>query len=137
MMSRDTSARPGELLAVGIGDIKFKRANNNRMFAEVEVGRYGKTKKSRIVSLIKSLPYLKAWLAQHPQASNSNAYLLVTLNHKSKYANTPLKPGSLNGIYEELHRKYFPKLLENPDISTQHYCAPEDRIKIRALLKKP
>jgi integrase len=65
-MSSDTSARPGELLAVRIGDIKFKRANNNRMFVEVGVGRYGKTKKGRIVPLIKSLPYLKAWLAQHP-----------------------------------------------------------------------
>lgn len=49
----------------------------------------------------------------------------------------PLKPVSLNGIYEELHRKYFPKLLENPKISMQHYSTPEDRIKIRALLKKP
>jgi integrase/recombinase XerD len=138
---KDTSARPGELLAVRIGDIKFKRANNdNRMFAEVEIGRYGKTKKSRIVPLIKSLPYLKAWLAQHPQSGNPNAYLFVSFNHKSKYTNTPLKPGSLAGIYDELHKKYFPKLLEKPDIPMQHddnALQEGDRIKIRALLKKP
>jgi hypothetical protein len=90
------------------------------------------------VPLIKSLPYLKAWLAQHPQAGNSNAHLFVSFNHKSKYTNTPLKPGSLAGIYDELHKKCFPKLLEKPDIPMRHDDAvPEDRNKIRALLKKP
>jgi integrase len=136
-MSRDTSARPGELLAVKIGDIKMKRAgnnNNNKMFAEVEIGRYGKTKKSRIVPLINSLPYVKAWIAQHPlQSGNPNAYLFVSYNNRSKYSNTPLKPASLSGIYADLRKKYFPKLLEEdrPDVR------PEDKIKIRELLKKP
>jgi len=77
------------------------------MFAEVEVGRYGKTKKSRIVPLIRSLPYPKAWLAQHPQSGNPNAYLFVGFNHKAKYTNTPLKPVSLSVIYNELRKKYF------------------------------
>jgi hypothetical protein len=68
MMARDTSARPSELLAIKIEDIKIKKDANGKIFAEVEgIGRYGKTKKARTVPLIKSLPYLKSWLAQHPQ----------------------------------------------------------------------
>jgi integrase/recombinase XerD len=42
-MSRDTSARPGELLGVRIGDVKIKKtAGSSKMFAEIEIGRYGK-----------------------------------------------------------------------------------------------
>lgn len=71
-MSRDTSARPSEMLAIKIEDIKIKKSpDNDKMFAEVEIGRYGKTKKTRIVPLIKSLPYLKAWLVQYPPRQQS------------------------------------------------------------------
>jgi hypothetical protein len=38
-MSREISARPGELLAVKIGDVKIKKAGNSKMCAEVEIGR--------------------------------------------------------------------------------------------------
>jgi hypothetical protein len=55
------------------------------MFAEVEISRYSKTKKTRIVPLIKSLPYLKAWLSQHSQGSNPKAYLFVSLENSAKY----------------------------------------------------
>ena len=79
-MLRDTSARPGELLAVRIGDVKIKKAGNNKMFAEVEIGRYGKLKKSRIVPLIDSLPYFKAWLAQHPMSANPQALFLSVMS---------------------------------------------------------
>ena len=57
----------------------------------------------------------------------------MSYNNRSKYTNTPLRPASLSGIYADLYKKYFPKLLEGekPDV------ASEDRIKIRAPLKKP
>ena len=78
LMARDTSACPDELLQIKIGDIKFKSADS-KQFAEVEVGRYGKKRKTRIVPLINSLPYLKAWLAQHPMGGNPDAYLFISL----------------------------------------------------------
>lgn len=102
-MSRDTSARPSEMLAIKIEDIKIKKTpDNDKIFAEVEIGRYGKTKKTRIVPLIKSLPYLKAWLAQYPQDSNPKGYLFVSLENSAKYRNPPLKASSLHGIYDNL-----------------------------------
>src|SRR5688572_13475153 len=113
-MARDTSARPGELLAVKIGDIKIKKAaavpgtKKSKMFAEVEIGRYGKRKKTRIVPLINSLPYLKAWLAQHPMGQNPNAYLFVSLENSARYRNVPLKSSSLSGLYRGLRIYHFP-----------------------------
>lgn len=91
-MARDTSGRPGELLAVKIEDIKIKKAGT-KIFAEVEIGRYGKKRKGRIVPLINSLPYVKAWLAQHPMSGgwNPNAYLFISNEHSAKYRNVPLK----------------------------------------------
>lgn len=91
-MARDTSGRPGELLAVKIGDIKIQKAGT-KIFAEVEIGRYGKKRKGRIVPLINSLPYVKAWLAQHPMSGrwNPNAYLFISNEHSAKYRNVPLK----------------------------------------------
>ena len=62
-MSRETNARPSELLVVKIRDVKIKKAGNSKMYAEVEIGRYGKVKKFRTAPLISSLPYYKAWLS--------------------------------------------------------------------------
>jgi hypothetical protein len=133
-MSRDTSARPGELLAVKIGDVKIKKAGaNNKMFAEVEIGRYGKVKKSRIVPLIDSLPYFKAWLAQHPMSSNPQAHVFISHEHSARYRNTPLRINSLRGIYLDFKYKHFPKLIPQDRADVP----PEDKIKIKQLLQKP
>ena len=132
-MSRDTSARPGELLAVRIGDVKIKKTGTNKMFAEVEIGRYGKVKKSRIVPLIDSLPYFKAWLAQHPMSNNPQAHLFISYEHSARYRNTPLRISSLRGIYLDFRYKHFPKLL----LEERTYVPPEDKTKIKQLLRKP
>ena len=131
-MLRDTSARPGELLAVRIGDVKIKKAGNNKMFAEVESGRYGKVNKSRIVPLIDSPPYFKTWLAQHPMSSNPQAHLFISYEHSAKYRNTQLRISSLRGIYLDFRYKHFPKLLleERADVP------PEDKTKIKQALAK-
>jgi len=127
-MARDASARPSEMLAIRIEDIKIKKAVDGKMFAEVEIGRYGKTKANRAVPLIKSLPYLKAWIAQHPQGSNPKAYLFVSLENSAKYRNTPLKASSLHGIYDNLRRHYFAKvILERPDVP------PEEKAILKRL----
>ena len=103
------------------------------MFAELEIGRYGKVRKSRIVPLIDSLPYLKAWLAQHPMSNDPQAHLFISYEHSAKYHNTPLRVRSLRGIYLDFKYKHFPKLLveERADVP------PEDKTKIKQLLSKP
>ena len=103
------------------------------MFAEVEIGRYGKVKKSRIVPLIDSLPYFKAWLAQHPMSNNPQAHLFISYEHSARYRNTPLRISSLRGIYLDFRYKHFPKLL----LEERTYVPPEDKTKIKQLLRKP
>jgi hypothetical protein len=49
-------------LAIKIGDVKIKKTGS-KMYAEVEIGRYGKVKKIRVAPLINSLPYYKAGIA--------------------------------------------------------------------------
>jgi hypothetical protein len=45
-------------LSFKIGDVKIKKAGS-KIYAEVEIGRYGKVKKIRTAPLINSLPYYK------------------------------------------------------------------------------
>jgi hypothetical protein len=129
MMSRDTSARPHEILVVKNGDIKIKTAGN-KTYAEVEVGRGGKTK-SRTVPLIASLPYYKALMQTHPEPNNHKSYVFRSNTSKSRYHNVSLTPHSIHTMYWNLKHDIFPKLLDRPDIS------PEEKLKIRDLLAKP
>jgi integrase len=124
-VARDTSCRPHELLKLRIKDIAFKTAGNCQ-YAEVLVN--GKTG-SRHIPLIDSIPYVKDWLDQgHPHPSNSNAIFICGLG---KRIGRRILAISLAGIYSEYKQHFFPKLLENPNIP------PEDKEKIRELLKKP
>lgn len=102
------------------------------MYAEVEIGRYGKVKKIRTAPLINSLPYYKAGIAQHPMPGNPNAYLFISYENSAKYRNAPLGSTSLLGIYSTYLRKHhFSKLLERPDVP------PEDKIKVKQVMQKP
>jgi hypothetical protein len=119
------------LLAIKIGDVKIKKAGS-KMYAEVEIGRYGKVKKIRTAPLINSLPYYKAGIAQHPMPGNPNAYLFISYENSAKYRNAPLGSTSLLGIYSTYLRKHhFSKLLERPDVP------PEDKIKVKQVMQKP
>jgi hypothetical protein len=70
-MSRDSAARPHELLKLRIKDLVFKLtpdSNGKRQYAEILVN--GKTG-TRPIPLIDSIPYIKDWLSNHhPQAGN-------------------------------------------------------------------
>ena len=102
------------------------------MYAEVEIGRYGKVKKIRTAPLINSLPYYKAGIAQHPTPGNPNAYPFISYENSAKYRNAPLGSTSLLGIYSTYLRKHhFSKLLERPDVP------PEDKIKVKQVMQKP
>jgi hypothetical protein len=94
---------------------------------ESEVLLNGKTG-SRSIPLISSIPYLKDWIDQHPQPGNPNCPLICGLGKKlGRRLTTP----TLYAIYKNYREKVFPKLLDNPSIP------PEDKLKIRELLKRP
>ncbi|MGA9841536.1 MAG: hypothetical protein WBQ25_04410 [Nitrososphaeraceae archaeon] len=124
-VSRDTSCRPHEILGLKIKDVVFKTAGNHQ-YAEVLVN--GKTG-SRHIPLIDSIPYLKDYLDhEHPMSGNPNS-ILISGTRKS--VGKKVQVGSIYYIYKKYKEEYFPRLLESPTIS------PEDKSKIRELLKKP
>ncbi|TLX84660.1 MAG: site-specific integrase [Thaumarchaeota archaeon] len=125
-ISRDSSCRPHELLKLKIKDVVFKMASDgHRQYAEVLVN--GKTGQ-RHIPLINSIPYLKDWIDDHPQSGNPNTILICGFN---KSLGRSIRIQSLNNVYQFYKKKYFPKLLKDPNV------LPEDKEKIRELLKKP
>jgi hypothetical protein len=74
-MSRDSAARPHELLKLRIKDVVFKLTpDSKKQYAEILLN--GKTG-TRPIPLIDSIPYIKDWLSNHhPQAGNPNSILL-------------------------------------------------------------
>jgi integrase/recombinase XerD len=124
-ISRDTSCRPHEIVKLKIKDIVFKTTGKSQ-YAEILVN--GKTG-SRRIPLIDSIPYLKDYLDhEHPQPGNPNAPLICgTRRGLGRHILTV----QIYKLYDELKRQSFPKLLESPAV------LPEDKQRIRELLKKP
>ncbi|PWU81505.1 MAG: hypothetical protein DLM72_06645 [Candidatus Nitrosopolaris wilkensis] len=124
-MSRDSAARPHELLKLRIKDVVFKLTPDKKQYAEILVN--GKTG-TRHIPLINSIPHIKDWISQHPQYANPNSILLCGFG---KSLNRVIHVTSLHKIYQNYKEKFFPKLLDNPNV------LPEDKHKIKDLLKKP
>ncbi len=122
-MSRDSAARPHELLKLRIKDVVFKLTPDKKQYAEILVN--GKTG-TRHIPLIESIPYIKDWISQHPQGGNLNGILLCGFG---KSLNRVIGIISLYKIYKNYRNNFFPKLLESPNV------LPEDKQKIRELLK--
>lgn len=72
-MSRDSAARPHELLKLRIKDVVFKLTPDKKQYAQTLIN--GKTG-TRHIPLIESIPYIKDWVSQHPQGGNPNSILL-------------------------------------------------------------
>jgi integrase len=125
-ISRDTSCRPHEILRLRIKDVLFKTTSNNYQYAEVLVN--GKTG-SRSTPLVNSIPYIKDWLDDHIQRGNPNAILIPSRDRKN--FGKKLSGNSINHIYGIYKSKYFPKLIEDPEVPI------EDKNRIIELLKKP
>jgi integrase len=124
-ISRDTSCRPSEILRLKIRDVVFKTTGNYQ-YAEALVN--GKTG-TRPIPLIDSIPYLKDYLDhEHPQPGNPNAPLICGIR---RGLGRHIKPFRIYLIYDEFKKQIFPKLLESPEV------LPEDKQRIRELLKKP
>ena len=128
-MSRDSAARPHELLKLRIKDVVFKLtpdSNGKKQYAEILVN--GKTG-TRPIPLIDSIPYIKDWISNHhPQAGNSNSILICGFG---KSLNRAIGEIALHKIYQGYKKVFFPKLLSDPNV------LPEDKQRIRELLKKP
>jgi integrase/recombinase XerD len=126
-MSRDSAARPHELLKLRIKDVVFKLTpDSKKQYAEILVN--GKTG-TRPIPLIDSIPYIKDWITNHhPQAGNPSSILLCGFG---KSLNRAIHVRSLHKVYQGYKNKFFPKLLDNADVP------PEDKQKIGELLKKP
>jgi integrase/recombinase XerD len=124
-ISRDSSARPNEILKLKIRDIAFKSIGTSQ-YAECVVS--GKTG-TRPIPLINSIPYLKDYLSnEHPQPGNPNSPLICGIGKK---LGRHIDPMRIYQIYDKYKTEIFPKMLESPEV------LPEDRPKIKELLKKP
>jgi integrase/recombinase XerD len=124
-MARDTSARPSEILPVKLGDIEMKMSADGKLYVPLDVGRYGKKKKSRIVGMTDSIKYYRAWLQHHPASGNPNAFVFISREYSARYGNNPILGGALRADYRKFRKKYIPTLLKKPDVS------PEDKIKLQ------
>lgn len=124
-ISRDTSCRPHEILKLKVKDVVFRKSGSYQ-YAEILVN--GKTG-SRSIPLFNSIPYVKDWIDNHPQPGNPNAILIPSLNHST--FGRKMSELSLNEIYRHYRTTMFPRLLDDPSVS------PEDKQKIKELLKKP
>ena len=124
-ISRDSSCRPHEILKLKIRDIAFKTTGNYQYAEALCNGKTG----SRPIPLIDSIPYLKDYLDhEHPQPSNPNSPLICGTG---KGLGRHIKAPRIARIYDEYKKQIFPKLLESPTV------LPEDKPKIKELLKKP
>jgi integrase/recombinase XerD len=124
-MSRDLSCRPSEILKLKIKDIAFKTIGTSQYVDVVVNGKTG----TRPVPLINSIPYLKDYLDhEHPQPTNHNCPLISGIG---KGLGRHISASRIAAVYIEYKKKIFPKLLESPNV------LPEDKQKIKELLKKP
>ena len=126
-IARDSSCRPSEILGLRIHDVIFK-TNGTNQYAEIVVN--GKTG-NRSIPLFSAVPYVKDWIDDHPQGRNPNAFLIASMDRQHKRFGNRMKELSLNLLYRRYKHEFFPKLLEDPKV------VPEDKQKIRELLKKP
>ncbi len=121
-ISRDTSARPHELLKLKIKDVVFKRIEGRQIAEIVPNGKTG----SRPMPLFNSIPYVKELLNSHPM-NNPDAWLI----YNEKWPSRPLSRAALYNIYKRYRIGLFPSLLKNPNIPQ------EDKAKIQRILNKP
>ena len=114
-MSRDSAARPHELLKLRIKDVVFKLTpDSKKQYAEILVN--GKTG-TRPIPLIDSIPYIKDWITNHhPQAGNPNSILLCGFG---KRLNRAISVECISGMYQYYKNKFFPKLLHSQDVPNE------------------
>jgi hypothetical protein len=135
-MHRDVGGRPGELLALKLGDIKIETVpSTGKKRCEFSIGDKlgGKMKRRRPASISDAIPYYNVWAHVHPardwsDKDKKNAYLFPSQEKKARYRNRPLKENSLRLRYVDIIERDFPKLLTRPEIPL------EDKAALRTLI---
>jgi len=124
-IARETGGRPGELLALKINDLKIQTSpSTGKKYAELWIGRTGKMKKGRPVTISDAIPYYNTWVHVHPKRDNpEQAYLFPSRENKAKYRNKALVPDSLRQAYTRTIEELFPQLLERGDVPLQDKAA--------------
>jgi integrase len=127
-VSRDTGARPIELLRLKIKDVVIQQLDGGYHIAKITVN--GKTG-VRNVRLNNSYPFLKEWLSSghHPFPSQPNAPLFCGIGKKN--TGRRISREAMQAVYRKYKKQDFPKLLEDPTVRE------EDKRKIKDLLQKP
>jgi integrase len=131
-MTWDACLRPEEALQLRLRDIEIRKDKHGRLAAALDVGRYSKKKKSRIVGMFDSVKYYRAWRQQHPAASNPDAYVFISKEPSAKYQNVPMSVDALRFELKKLKHQYFPTLLKK----RQQDIPLEEKQKIEKLLTK-
>jgi integrase len=127
-MATDTSCRPHELLNLKISDIVFKRTDNGRLYAEIEIK--GGKSRARTVPLIESIPYVKDWIKSHPTGDNPNSSLFISESNTTY--GSKLTYDGISYRYKYFYKiRYFPKLLNDESVPDS------DKLIIRSMLAKP
>ena len=124
--SDDTSGRPSEILCKRFSDVKVKTFGG-KMYAEMEIGRGGKTN-SRVVPLLRSLPYYKQLAARN---TDPQSFIFRSERRGFRERNKSVSVSSLYGMYERLKKEYFPSLLRREEVPE------EDKAIIAEMLEKP
>jgi len=130
-MHRDVGGRPSELLALKIGDVKFKALPNGKKCAEFRIGGqiHGKMKKERAATIIDAIPYFNFWRAVHPRRDNpENAYLFPSYSNKAKNRNIPLAAEDLYSLYVRTIEQKLVRKLEQPDTPLR------DKVALKSLI---
>jgi integrase len=118
----ETSGRPGELLQLKIGDINIETdsSEEGKQYAVLDIGRYGKKSKSRIVGITEfTLQYYLEYIpAEHPDPNNKNAFVFMSKEPSAKYLqkSLPVLIETLRSDYRAFRDKVIPKLLKSPDV---------------------
>jgi hypothetical protein len=117
----ETSGRPGELLQLKIGDIEIQADAEGKLYAALDIGRYGKKNQSRIVGITEfALQYYQKYLSvTHPDPTNKNTFVFISREPSAQYRNVAISGDALRADYIAFRNKTIPKLLKSPDISEQ------------------
>lgn len=118
-LAYETSARPGELLQLKIGDItdNIQTDENGKLCAIIDVGRYGKKKESRKVGITDlTIQYYQPYLLHHSDPKNRKAFLFVSREHSAMSRNIPISNDTLRSDYTAFRDRQLPKILKRPDI---------------------
>jgi integrase len=126
-LAYETSARPGELLRLRIEDIADNiqpaaDEEDGKLCALIDIGRYGKTKESRIVGITEfSIQYFQKLLTSsyHKESTKKKAFVFLSREYSAYSRNLPISGDQLRLDYITFRDKTIPKLLKRPDVSEE------------------